>query len=178
MTDTWCILRTSGSRTLKLAAALNAVQIEAWTPTVMVSRLPRGARLGTPKVEQAAPLIPTFVFARACHLPDLLGMLADPMPPAVPFNVLRYGGRIPLVAEAGLSALRAAEEREHRRRAKKRHHSIAAGTRISPSEGAWAGLTGVVESSTGKAAQVNFGGGFVVSIATYLLESTMLHAAA
>ena len=37
-------------------------------------------------------------------------------------------------------------------------------------KGAFAGMTGVVEGGTHKEARVNFGSGFVVSIASYLIE--------
>lgn len=170
----WCILRTSGPRTLKLAASLVGAGFDVWTPTMTAQRRKGRKR---ERVDCPAPITPTFVFARAAQLGDLIreaSALASPHPP---FSVFRYRDRIPLLADRSLSALRSAEEQDRLKHLKATRRTVPAGTSIKLTEGAFAGMTGIVEGGNGKEAVVNFGGGFVVSIATYLLESDVIQSA-
>lgn len=173
MTD-WCILRTSAARTLKLAASLNAAGLGAWTPIEMVRRRRSGGRKARLTVE--APLLPTFVFAPSAQLADLAREAVDPASDHPPFSIMRIRDRVPVVADADLFPLREAEELTRRRHVQVTKRAII-GAAVRPTEGAFAGMTGTIESANAKEAAVNFGGGFVVKIATYLLAPDVLAAA-
>jgi len=168
----WCILRTSPARTLPLAASLVAAGVEAWSPTQMVTR-----RMGRKRerVEQAAPVTATFVFARVHHLADLLALAKSPTSPHPAFSVFRHRDRIPVVDNRSLNPLRAIEERERTRKMKATREAIPCGTRLRMEEGAFAGMTGVVEGGNEKEAMVNFGAGFVVKIATWIVRTDRVH---
>lgn len=169
----WCILRTGGSRTLSLAASLTAAGLTAWTPTQMVRRAGRG-RQRRDVEERPAPITPTFVFAAAGDLYDLVGIASDPVSGHPPFSIFRHRGRYPLISDRSLAPLREEEDRHRLRHLKTTRRVVEPGTSICLTEGAFAGMTGVVERGNGKRAVVNFGGGFVVSIATYLFESDVV----
>ena len=66
--DRWCILRTSGARTLALADLLTRAGFEAWSPRKTLKRMKPGVKPrldGTrPTIEIDTPILPTFVFAR------------------------------------------------------------------------------------------------------------------
>ncbi len=168
----WCILRTSGPRTLAVARSLCAAGFDAWTPTQVVSRRKGRKR---ERVETDAPIIPTFVFARVAALPDLLRITTAPVSEYPPFSIFRYRDTFPAIADASLSALRDEEARLHHQRRKQERHVIPIGSNITMREGPFTGLTGIVEAGSGKEATVNFGSGFVVTIATYLLQLEVIH---
>jgi preprotein translocase subunit YajC len=110
----WCILRTGGPQTLKLVAALNSRGIPAWTPTATVRRKRPGNRhkiLPLPKsIELSAPIVPTFAFAPASALNELLAIRGEPINGLPPFSVLRIGERTAFVRDRGLRALRDEED--------------------------------------------------------------------
>jgi hypothetical protein len=186
----WCILRTSGARTLPLADSLVSAGIGAWTPRKTIRRvMPRGR-----VIEAEAPILPTMVFARAVHLMDLVISAADPALPYAAFSVFRHAGKIPLVRDrdiAGLQVeeraqaellqiLRDCETREERRReraaamkTKRARRKLLRSERIDYPVGlevgvkgmpAMAGLTGVIETTDGKSAVVAFGGSLRMTI--------------
>lgn len=140
----WCILCTSASKTLALAASLAGARLEVWTPKRTVKREAPGNRrrlaLGQRKVmiEVDAPIIPGFVFARAPQRGELLRISAMPFSPHPGFTVLQLGGRVPLVGDGQVEGLRAAEaealaaiaaERdEDRRKAERRARAERLGT--------------------------------------------------
>lgn len=167
----WCILRTNSKRTIKLTESLNAAGIEAWTPRVIRDRRqPRRARRETPVVEAVEePVIPTFVFARAQFLGDLQRVLALPLSPHPAFSIFQHAGRAPVVSDGELRKLRAIEETNKRARRKEQRHDIAVGLEVAPTEGAFAGLKGVVESVRGKIADVCFNDRWRVKVETWLL---------
>lgn len=174
--DGWCILRCAPARTLKLAASLSGAGLEAWTPTETQRRMGRGKQR---KVEELrpAPITPSFVFVRAADRDELLRLRALPVSPHPAFSFLRHRGAIPVVRDRSLAPLRAEEERRHRQHRKTTRRVVEAGSVIAPTEGAFAGMTGVVErckGQGGKEAVVNFGRGLVVSIATYLIDPGMV----
>ena len=163
----WIILRTNGRRTLTLAQSLNDAGIEAWTPReIRKRRLPRG-RKGFKETEE--PIVPSFVFARAAHLPDLLRAIALPTSPHPQFSIFQHAGRAPVVADAGLQYLQSAESEARLARLKSSKHQIEIGARVCPTEGAFAGLDGIVEHVSGRSAQVCFNNCFRVTVATWLL---------
>jgi hypothetical protein len=159
----WCILRTAGPRTLPLAASLTAAGIEAWTPVEMVKRrIPR--KVG--RVEKAAPLLPTFVFVPALHLYDLWHISRMPVSPHPAFAFFRHNGAVPLIAQSEVDKLRVLE---NRMKPKRRRPTVPIETEVCPTEGAYAGMTGVVKESDGKTTLVAFGGWMSVKIETSIL---------
>lgn len=173
----WCILRCSGRHTLPLADSLNSGGYECWTPARHVrKRIPRTRA----RIELPAPLLPTYVFARAGELHRLLDIVEDQhrgqqvvlvgddgqhlLPD---FSVFHYLDRIPLVADTELVALRLAERRaEAPAKAKRR---FVHGEPVSVSDGPWVGLSGMVQDQKGNYTIVLFGR-MSVKIATFLLH--------
>lgn len=171
----WCILTTAGPRTLPLAHALAAAGMTAWTPSRMERKAGRGKqRDHVVQIETA--ITPTFVFVAAEHVADLLRIRSLPISPYPAFRLMRHGDRIPLVSNAGLASLRAAEERFAQSLLKTTRRSVPIGFTVRLKKGAFAGMTGIVEGGTDKEARVNFGSGFIVSIASYLLGADVVQA--
>lgn len=195
----WCILRTSGTLTLALADSLVAAGIDAWTPAATASRLfRRGATMV--KAERTGPILPTFVFARSSHMADLADIVASRAHGHPAFSIFRYQDRYPLVGEASIAGLRAAEQaaadalqrerdatdREARRlerianlRTEQARRKALRQIRREFLDGAevrvvemqpLAGLTGVVRSSDGRSAIVDFGGSLVMKIEAWRLS--------
>lgn len=174
----WCILRTGPARTLALAASLRAAGIDAWTPAQKAKRLVRNgkpnARGQKPSVEVDAPILPSFVFARASRLPDLVAVAVSPISSHPAFSIFRYAGRIPLIDDREIASLRRMEEVERERIAlaerKAKRPRFARGQDVRCDEPAFTGLIGqVLEMLDGKAV-VSFGGTFNVTIASWLLR--------
>ncbi len=128
----WCILRTSGGRTLNLARSLAEAGFDVWTPIRTIKR-PHGkpdqkGRRSTVEIDM--PILPTFVFARAGGLSALAHTAGDPVHQHPPFSIFLHAGRIPLIGAASvaglqeeerfaaeqITALRDAETREEQRR--------------------------------------------------------------
>jgi transcription antitermination factor NusG len=175
----WAILRTSAGRTLALAESLERHGIEAWTP----SRLLRRRRPRSQKtVELTVPIMPSFVFVRAGHLPALAIAAELPISPHPPFSIFRHAGRIPLVADREVAGARAEEDKaredEARAQAKKHRRIFEKGQRVRVNSDAFTGLEGVVEDGgDGKFALVAFGGAVSLSISTFLLTPDEVEAA-
>lgn len=118
--DRWCILRTSGGRTLALADSLVAAGIDAWTPRRTLRReKPGRCRLidgSKPVVEIEAPILPTIVFAPVAAMAELATIAMDQRiegASAHPgFSLFRDGDRYPLIGAGELSGLRQAEQEE------------------------------------------------------------------
>lgn len=164
-TDGWCILRTSGGRTLALAGSLNAANIEAWTPMQKTSRRRSRSKV---RVQIDAPMMPTFVFVKACHLLDLEICLQLPINPHPAFSIFRYQGTIPILGGGEIAGLRQAEWESNG--APKKTNPFPPGTDVTLTEGAAAGMSGIVETAKGKFALVAFGGSVRWKIATFLLR--------
>lgn len=113
----WCILSTSGGRTLPLARSLAKAGVEVWTPTRTIRRPAPGQRrrlvMGQRRkmIEVDVAILPGFVFARADRLDDLAAIAHDPMSRHPAFTVFQVAGRVPLVADASIAGLREEEER-------------------------------------------------------------------
>lgn len=179
----WCILRTSGPRTLALAESLAGAGLEVWTPVAVVRQRVRGKRK---RLEHPAPILPTFVFARAHHLTDLARVVEALDSPHPRFSIFRWNGRIPLIADREVDSLRA-EEDAAAKASETRHRAeaiiaqrgekdalrrlVPVGEEITMPTGPFAGMSGVVESGDRKAAWVNFGGALRVKIDTWLLAA-------
>ena len=148
----WCILRMSGGSTLPVAQSLAEAGFDVWTPVeVQQSRKPRSKV----KVERRVPIMPTYVFARAARLADLIAIAKAPTSPHPQFSVFHYAGRIPLIADRSLEPLRAAERDKTR---VKDMPVFTKGERVKLTEGGFAGMSGVVELSKGKFTLVAFPG--------------------
>lgn len=114
----WCILRTGGPRTLRLAESLVKAGVEAWTPRCKFRRPVPGAKPAAdgrrPTQDLDAPILPTFVFARAPHVVAVEQLERDQANPHVasahpPFSILRYRGAVPFVADREVAGLQDAE---------------------------------------------------------------------
>ncbi|RYE52310.1 MAG: hypothetical protein EOP20_15140, partial [Hyphomicrobiales bacterium] len=79
----WCILSTSGGRTLPLARSLSAAGLDAWAPMRTIRRPAPGQRralhLGLRRrmIEVDLPVLPGFVFVNAEHLDELARIVID-----------------------------------------------------------------------------------------------------
>lgn len=173
--DKWCILRTSGSRTLKLHGSLAASGIEAWTPwRTQAKRVPRSKL----KTKTRVPILPTFVFVKACHLPSLVAALTDPLSPHPSFSLFQHVGRVPLIADHEIDGLREAAEGETQRRTAfgviGKPRKFDDGDEVAVPEGAWTGLSGLVEDCDGRFALVCFHGRVRIKISTSILQPVAL----
>ena len=160
----WIILRTSGRHTMRLAASLTAGGYEAWTPieTRMV-KVPR-ANL---KREVQLPIMPSYVFARADRLIDLLHL----KPPAhVDFSVMRHADHmIPVIADGALQGLRRIEAKRTPAKKSDRTYVPGVDVRVKVEGGSFAGMKGRVEKSDHGHSLICFDDRLTVKIATCLL---------
>jgi transcription antitermination factor NusG len=105
------------------------------------------------KAEHTAPIMPTFVFAHIKHLAELAALSHSWRNPHPSFSVQRYNDRYPIIADAELRPLRMAERQsiplEHVK-------TFEPGERIRLTEGSFAGLTGIVQTSDGRHTMICF----------------------
>lgn len=170
MSPNWIILRTAGARTLPLWRSLAGAGLDAWTPLETVTRRrPRSREERT--IERA--ILPTFVFVASDRLSDVLRALRAPVNPHPGFSLVTHAGRVPVIAELDIAGLRAAEAeavRAAERRLRKAHRqAFGVGQAVAVKDGAWTGLTGIVEGGDDRFARVVFGSGMSVKISTFLL---------
>ena len=174
----WCILRTSGGKTLALANSLGEAGFEVWTPRYIQVRAKRdhSKLLADKRVEQEIAITPTFVFARADRIADLVSILAVPVNPHPAFSLFRHAGRIPLIADVEIAGLRLAEERSRIKSRRAKRRALVMGQRVKFSTGAFAGMGGEVikVNRNGKAAMVAFGGGLEVEIEAWQLPEDVV----
>lgn len=162
----WCILRTSPGRTITVVRSLEQAGIEVWTPVeVIKQRIPRSHKTFAREI----PIMPTFAFARARHLGELLRICAAPVSEHPPFSVFRHAGRFPFIADADVVSLRLAEERKLKARLRETKREFAPGAAVKVPDGPFAGMSGIVEEGDGRFALVAFGGSFRVRVASFLL---------
>lgn len=190
--DGWCILRTAGPRTIPLANSLAKAGYEVWTPrAVHVRRRPRSTIVR----DVEAPILPTFVFAKADRIRDLARLAATVSSLHPPFSLFRYVDKFPIIAGDEMATIKAAEveaqkkydavlaDRARREAARLRNQKIRdrrhfdRGQAVQPEGRAFAGVTGIVEEEDGKFAMVNFGGSVRWKIGTWLLESDAVEGA-
>lgn len=178
--DQWCILRTNGQRTLRLAASLSEAGIEAWTPEETQWQAKTRRKLAA---ERKVAILPTFVFARASHLNRLYAILRDPASRHPAFSIMRHAGQIPVVDETMIAGLRDAEV-SATRLAEARRRSIAGQVQRDAKDrlrrelpvghavampGPFTGFTGLVTGGSRKEACVVLPGGFRMKIDTWLV---------
>jgi hypothetical protein len=148
----WIILRTAGRCTLPLAASLAKAGYQVWTPAKTETvRVPRA----NARRDVTMPIMPTFIFAKATSLVDLIELSETPDKGHEEFSVFHYFGRIPLLADIELEALRSEETRAVPKRKRKVY---AKGERVRVPEGSFAGMSGIVQQADGQYALVSFGG--------------------
>ncbi len=194
----WIILRTSGGRTLALAASLDAAGIPAWTPRQTSQRLIRRGRTEV-KREIDAPILPTFVFAAATELVAIAAIAAKPVSGHPSFSIFNQGGRVPVLRAAQIDALRQAEaqadaaieqvreadtaeelrqarvamlrtEKARRAALRAERRDFAIGARVEVQDApALAGLVGTVVESRGTVAMVIFGNALEMEIEAWRL---------
>lgn len=178
----WIILRTSGRHTLRLAETLTEDGYEAWTPVeTRVFHVPRMNSKRTARL----PIMPSYVFARAGNLIDLIqlaGMKPIPRrsscrpvdrseewrPFHADFSVMHYHDRIPAIADAQLQSLRQLEAKKTpRQRSKPLPQGMS--VRVKIEGGSFAGMKGRVERSNGGYTLVFFDSRMTGKIPTSLL---------
>lgn len=164
----WCVLRTSGRHTLRLAKSLSDAGLKVWTPIEeRMIRIPR-ANVRRPIV---LPIMPSYVFARACHIVDLIQIIESKkrMESDHPdFSLFRLADRIPIIADELLNGLRTIEKR---RIPRKKSAKLPVGLQVKVGEagGSFAGMQGRVERSGEDYTMVCFDNRLTVKISTYLL---------
>jgi hypothetical protein len=180
--NSWCILRTSGRWTLKLADTLAEDGFEVWTPRETRSiRKPRA----NVRREVTLPIMPSYVFARAAHLIDLLQMAKQDVKPRrgagrgkpahASFSVMRHGDSIPVIADRHLQSLHRIEQKAELDRLRvMKGKPFARGMSVRVKEGshdAWGGMVGRVVKSDADHSRVVFNGSRIeVKIRTSLLS--------
>lgn len=196
----WAILQTGSARTLPLCRSLIDAAIEVWTPVRTVWRPAPGQRrrlalgLRRDMVETDVPILPGFVFARAQYLDELARVALSPATCHPSFSIFQCAGRAPLVGDASIAGLRAAEaeaaasaqayrdsqsrEAERRARAEQmrtdrarrkalrsQRKDFGIGESVAVIDmPAMAGIVGRVTKSNGATATIDFGGSLIMNI--------------
>lgn len=179
----WCVLRTAARHTLTLAESLAADGYEVWTPVeVRMIRIPRK----NVKREVRLPIMPSYIFARAHQLVDLLMMADCPVKrrtcasgrdewgreikpkPHSDFDVMHAFGQIPMVPDKHLTRLREIEiQRTPKRKAEK---TFIPGVLVKVGGGSFGGMAGTVKRSDSGYTLVCFNDRYEVKIPTLLLQ--------
>lgn len=161
----FCILRTSGSKTLALANSLSKSGLDVWTPIERrTRRKPRSKEI----VEITFPIMPTYVFARASDLPALVQLSEAIVSPHPDFSVFRYHGTFPLVSEQELAPIRAIEARTAPKEA---WPAFTQGEKVKLSQAGFEGMSGIVEVEQGQYVLVAFPGfSTPIKVSALLLE--------
>ncbi len=152
MNDKWCILRTSGPRTLAVAGSLKQSGLDAWTPVDMTIKRVGKAR---ERHEKPVAIMPTYVFANALHLGYLLDTAQAEDSPHPQFSVFHFHDAIPLIEGRELSHLR---HIEHKAAITRGAIRFTQGERVTVPDGGFQGLTGEVVKTGGKYTLVAFPG--------------------
>jgi transcription antitermination factor NusG len=159
---------------MRLAESLRDDGFETWTPIEERRiRIPRANVRRSVKL----PIMPSYIFARAHHLVDLLQMANMPFKPRrsrgqpahVDFSVMHYHDTYPLIGEKQLQALR---QLEAKRTPRARAHKVFGANvevRVKVEGGSFAGMRGVVRRSDFGHTLVCFDKRLEVKIPTSLL---------
>jgi hypothetical protein len=196
----WCILWTRAAHTLRLADTLGMSGIAAWTPRRIIKRDAPGHRrrlaLGQRRirVEVALPIVPGLVFASGDRVEDLFRILDDPLSEHPAFRVFHIAAHVPLVGEASVRGLRAAEaealaaingereaetrkaateerikrlgtERARRKALRQESRALEPNTDVTIDDmPALAGIVGKVMEGQGTTAVIHFGGALTMTV--------------
>lgn len=152
----WCILRMAGQRTLAVVSSLSQAGIGVWTPSTMRRKFrPRSTKYTDFRI----PLLPSFAFADADQVRELLAIVHAPISAHPPFSIFTRGDEVQLVRDRDLEALReyerlAQEEWERfvaaaardakRKRKKSRAKAYVLGQRVRVDRPAFSGLEGKI----------------------------------
>ena len=154
----WFILRMAASDTLKLHDHLSRRGFRVWTPIDRkFGRRPRSRR----EYDKTFPLLPTYVFADASRLDDILLLANVEYPDHPRFRIMQADGGIPLISDIALEALQFEEDRRHAIYTKLKIRNtkapvIPVDTDVRFGEGPFAGLPGVVVGREGSYTLVDF----------------------
>ena len=162
----YCILRTGGSKTLTLADSLKEAGLDAWTPVEhRTRRKPRSKEI----TEIVICVMPTYVFASAEDLSDLILLSKALISPHPDFSVFRANGAIPIISETELAPIRAVEARTAPKEA---WPSFTHGEKVRLSQAGFEGLGGeIVTNSKGQFVLVAFPGfSTPIKVSALLLE--------
>lgn len=179
MTDSWCILRMAGPRTLTVVKSLAEAGFTVWTPTVAVTK--RQGRSRKRKTVDT-PMMPTFAFADYMELPGLLMASLAPTSPHPRFRVFKHDQGFPRVDDRSLDTLRQIEKETRLREARGGpKQKFALGAEVRAPDTAFDGMVGkVVESrkGSGNLVLVAFPGlAIPVKIATWHLKAVQVDSA-
>lgn len=171
--DDRIIIRTAARSTLGLARSLSEDGFDAWTPQEIAVTLKTRRK---PSVETPVAMLPTFVFAAASDLQQLTILRRRVSTKHAPFSIFRHAGRIPVIEDRSLDALRRLEQRAADRhqtelRRREKPPEWRAGQTVTSSDPSFAGLEGVVSDQQGRFVLVSFGGRYVFKISAWLLCS-------
>jgi hypothetical protein len=169
----WCILRMASADTLKVARALDAAGLSVWTPTERkFGRKPRTRA----RYEREAAIMPTYAFGHVRCLGSLLRLTALPTSDYPKFQVFRFNGGIPLVSDEALEPLRQLEQHNASLFARwvrkgMKAPTFAPGSQVRMTEGAFGGLSGIVEGAQGQYTLVSIPGFHKpIKVASILLD--------
>jgi transcription antitermination factor NusG len=148
----WIVLRTGSAQTLPLVRSLRDYGVEVWSPVKTISkRRPRSNE----RREVTVAILPSYVFARASHLADLMVAANRSVSPHPPFSVFKYCGKVPIISDRSLENLRRIEKRALPEKAARQFKQ---GERVRITEGGFAGMTGIVKTGRGRYTMVLFPG--------------------
>ncbi len=165
MADEWCILRAAPASTLPLAKSLTRAGMEVWIPIEQITR--RLPRANVKRVIDTA-ILPSYLFVRASHIPELIEMMEAPHKDHREFRLFRHLGMIALIADDTLAPLRLLERK--RRNVPKADSPLKVGATIRLEDGGFAGLSGVIEKPGSNFSFVRIEGfGSALKIANYYL---------
>lgn len=167
----WVILRCSGQKTLRLAATLAEEGFEVWTPAeIRTVKVPKA----NVRREVSLPIMPSYVFASARHLIDLLQIAGRPAYAYAhaDFSVMRHGGAIPVISDASLQALRRTEAKRSSKRKAIRTFEQGLNVTVKTEGGSFAGMRGTVKKSETGYSLILFGKNFEAKIPTFLLDES------
>lgn len=154
--ERWCVLRTSGASTLKLAVSLQEAGVAAWTPIETTQRRAPGGRSG--KIVGRALMLPTYVFVAERDETEVRVLEVAPTTAHPAFRLWRHAGEIVRVRHTALHALRSFQQASYiaslpssgRHYVKPRGEPFAAGETVKMRTGALAGLECEVTASNGR----------------------------
>ena len=148
---------------MRLASALRIAGIDAWSPVEAVTkRVPRA----NIKRRIVLPLMPSYVFADARCLIELIELAEAEHKPQPDFRLFRSAGRIPLIADTNLEGLRTIEQK----RTVSERPAFTKGERVKLLDAGFLGLTGTVESAKGQYVMVAIPGlRFKLKVAAWCL---------
>lgn len=142
--QSWIILRTSGRSTLRLADTLRGEGFEVWTP--VERRRVRIPRMNARRHVEL-PILAGLVFAKECHLSDLLELERK----RAGWRVMYVNGVPATTLDSELEPLRQAE---HMAEPKRWTSAFAKDSEVRITKGSFAGATGIVKSCNGKEAEL------------------------